>query len=135
VQDAFAGIVAPVGLPNVSVVAPAAGAHVGVPPHVVDAAGVAATWTPVGSASVKVTPVRGAVVVGLFKVKVSVDVPLTAIGLATNAFVMVGFAKVQTLVKVTLSRRTVAALLPLAPTAMTRNVVVATPGATLNERP
>jgi DnaJ-class molecular chaperone len=68
-------MVAPVGLPNVSVVAAAAGDHVGVPPHVVAAAGVAATWTPEGSASVKVTPVRGAVVVGLFNVKVSVDVP------------------------------------------------------------
>src|SRR5512135_861893 len=48
VQPVLAAMVAPVGLPKVSVVAPAMGAHVGVPAQVVLAAGVAATWTPLG---------------------------------------------------------------------------------------
>ena len=43
VQELFAGMLAPVGDPNVRVVAAAAGAHVGVPPQVVEAAGVPAT--------------------------------------------------------------------------------------------
>ena len=43
VQDPLAGMVPPVGDPNVSVVAPAPGAQLGVPPQVVVAAGVAAT--------------------------------------------------------------------------------------------
>ena len=43
VHEPFAGIVPPVGEPKESVVAAAAGAQVGVPPHVVVADGVAAT--------------------------------------------------------------------------------------------
>lgn len=43
VHDPFAGMVPPVGDPNVRVVVPAAGTQVGVPPQVVVADGVAAT--------------------------------------------------------------------------------------------
>src|SRR5438309_11506713 len=85
VQEPLAGIVPPL---NVSDVAAAAGAHV--PPHVVAAAGVAATCTPDGSASVNAAPVSGAAFV-LVSVKVSVETALTAIGLGENAFVIAGF--------------------------------------------
>src|SRR5947209_9940250 len=80
-HDAFAGMTPPL---NVIDVAAAAGAHV--PPHVVAAAGVAATCTPDGSASVNAAPVSGAAFV-LVSVKVSVEAALTAIGLGENAFV------------------------------------------------
>ena len=50
VQEPLAGIVPAA---NTSAVEPAAGAHV--PPQVVAAAGVAATWRPAGNVSVTVT--------------------------------------------------------------------------------
>jgi len=88
VHEPLAGMVPPVGDPNVKIVAPTAGAHVGVPPHVVVAEGVAATCRPVGRVSVNVAPVN-AVVFELDKVNVNVETPLTAIGLGEKTFVMV----------------------------------------------
>ena len=89
VQELFAGIVAPVGDPKVRVVAAAAGAQVGVPPQVVVAVGVAATCRPVGSESVNVAPVN-AIEFEFESVNVSVEVPLSAMGLGKKAFVKVG---------------------------------------------
>ena len=91
VQEPLAGMVAPVGEPNVRVVAAAAGAQVGVPPQVVEAEGVEATCRPAGSASVNVAPVN-AIELEFASVKVRVDVPLTAIGLGRNALVIAGGA-------------------------------------------
>ena len=104
VQELLAGIEAPVGAPKVSVVLPAPGAHVGagIPPHVVAAAGVAATCKPVGNVSVKVTPSR-AIEFELDNVNLSVDVPFTGIGLVKKVFVMVGGVGMAQPVKVTLS--------------------------------
>ena len=102
VQELFAGMDAPVGEPKVRVVAPAPGAQVGVPPQVVVAVGVVATCKPVGNVSVKVTPVR-AMEFELDRVKVNVEVPLTAIGSVPKALVMVGGAGMTQPVKVTLS--------------------------------
>ncbi len=102
VQDPLAGMVAPVGVPNVSVVAAAAGAHVGEPPQVVLAEGTAATWMPDGSESVKVAPVSCALFV-FVSVNVSVDVPLTAMGFGENALAIVGWTAALQPVNVTLS--------------------------------
>src|SRR5438105_13424267 len=84
VQEPLAGIVPPL---NVSDVAAAAGVHV--PPQVVAAAGVAATCTPDGSASVNAAAVSGAVLL-FVNVKVSVEMALTAIGRGANALAIVG---------------------------------------------
>ena len=89
VQELLAGIVPPVGEPNVRVVAPAPGAQVGVPPQVVVAEGVKATCRPVGSESVNVAPVK-AIEFEFVSVNVSVEVPLSAMGLGEKAFVNVG---------------------------------------------
>lgn len=99
----MAGIDAAVGEPKVSVVVPAVGAHVGVPPQVVEAVGVAATWIPEGSESVKFTPVS-TIEFELARVKVSVDIPLIAMGLGENALVMEEGTGVAHPVNVTLSR-------------------------------
>src|SRR5436190_19961869 len=96
VQEPLAGIVPPL---KVSEVAAAAGAHVGDPPQVVLAAGVAATCTPDGSESVKTAPVRAAVLV-LVRVKVSVETPLTATGFGAKALAMVGWTAAAQPVKV-----------------------------------
>ena len=101
-QELFAGIVPPVGDPNVRVVAPAAGAQVGGPPQVVVAEGVEATCSPVGSVSVNVTPVN-AIEFEFARVKVRVEVPLTAIGLDAKALVIVGGLGIAQPVKVTSS--------------------------------
>lgn len=103
VHELLAGIVPPVGDPNVSAVAPAAGAQVGVPPQVVVADGVAATCRPEGSASVNVTPVS-AMEFEFASVNVKVEVPLTAIGLDENALIIVGGLGIAQPVKVTSSR-------------------------------
>jgi hypothetical protein len=103
VHEPLAGIVAPVGEPKVSDVAPDVGDHVGVPPHVVAAEGVAATCKPDGSESLKVRPVS-AIEFELASVKVSVEIPLTAIGLGEKALVIAGGTGVAQPVKVTLSR-------------------------------
>jgi hypothetical protein len=102
VHDPEAGIVAPVVWPKSSVVAPAAGAHEGEPPQVVDAAGVAATSTPDGKVSLNFAPVRGAEL-ELFSVNVSVEVPFTAIGSGENDLLIVGSAGVAHPVKRTSS--------------------------------
>ena len=103
VHEPLAGIVPPVGDPNVRAVAPAAGAQVGVPPQVVEAEGVEATCSPVGSESVNVTPVN-AKEFEFPSVNVKVEVPLTAIGLDENALVIVGGFGIAQPVKVTSSR-------------------------------
>ena len=102
VQELLAGMEAPVGKPKLREVAPEPGFHVGAPPHVVVAVGVAATCKPEGNASVKATPVR-AMEFELERVKVNVEVPLTAMGLVPKALVMVGGTGVAQPVKVTLS--------------------------------
>ena len=89
IHEPLAGMVPPVGDPNVRVVAAAAGAQVGVPPQVVVAEGVEATCRPVGSESVNVAPVS-AIEFEFGRVNVKVEVPLMAIGLGENAFVSVG---------------------------------------------
>jgi hypothetical protein len=71
----------------------AAGAKVGVPQPLVLALGVAATFIApgeVGKVSLKATPVKAVEGFGLVIVKVSVEVPLGAIALGANAFVMEG---------------------------------------------
>ena len=103
VQEPLAGIVPPVGEPNVRVVAPAPGAQVGVPPQVVVAEGVEATCRPVGSESINVAPVS-AIEFEFARVKVSVEVPLIAMGLGKKALVIVGGVGVAQPVKVTLSK-------------------------------
>jgi hypothetical protein len=103
VHELFAGMVAPVGDPNVRFVAPAVGAQVGVPPQVVVAIGVAATCRPVGNASVKVTPVK-AMEFELESVKVRVEVPLTAMESGEKVFVMAGGFGTAQPVKVTSSK-------------------------------
>src|SRR5436305_1255941 len=97
VQEPLAGIVPPL---NVSDVAAAVGAHV--PPHVVAAAGVAATCTPAGSASVNAALVSGAGF-AFVSVNVSVEIPFTAIGLGENALAIAGFTAAPQPVKTTLS--------------------------------
>ena len=94
---------APVGEPNVRFVAAAAGAQVGVPPQVVTAEGVKATCRPVGSESVNVAP-DSTIEFEFVRVKVSVEVPLIAMGLGEKAFVIVGGVGVEQPVKVTLSK-------------------------------
>ena len=89
VQEPLAGMDAPAGEPNVRLVAAAAGAQVGVPPQVVVAVGVEATCRPVGSVSVNVAPVN-AIEFEFASVKVSVEVPLIAMGLGKKALVIVG---------------------------------------------
>ena len=64
---------------NERVVAPAAGANVGVPQPDLVTLGVADTCSPAGRESVKETFVRAALALGLMMVKVRVVVPLTAI--------------------------------------------------------
>jgi len=120
-----AGIEAPVGLPNVNEVLPAVGDHVGVPPQVVVAAGVAATCNPIGNASVKLTPVNGTLF-SFERVKVKVETPPTAIGFGENALVMVGGAATPQPVKITLSR-CISAEAFFAPTTLTLNSVVDDP--------
>lgn len=104
VHELLKGIEAPVGEPKVSVVAPAVGAQVGVPPQVVAAAGVAATCKPVGSVSVNVTPVNALEAFGLDNVKVKVETPLIAMGFGAKAFVIVGGLSAGQPLKITLSR-------------------------------
>lgn len=103
VQELLAGIVPPVGNPKVKLVAPEAGAQVGVPPQVVVADGVLATCKPEGSESVNVTPVN-AKEFEFASVNVSVEEPLTAIGSGENALVIVGGLGMTQPVKVTSSR-------------------------------
>ena len=103
VHELLAGIVPPVGDPKVSVVAAAAGAQVGVPPQVVVAEGVGATCSPKGSESVNVTPVN-AMEFEFARVKLSVEVPLTAMGFGENDFVIVGELGMPQPVKATSSK-------------------------------
>ena len=103
VQELLTGMEAPVGVPNVSVVAPAVGDHVGEPAQVVAAAGVEATSKPEGKVSEKLMPLKATVVFGLARVKVKVEVPLTATGLGEKALVMVGGLGTPQPVNVTLS--------------------------------
>lgn len=122
------GTVPPVGFPNTRLVSPAAGAQVGVPPQVVLAAGIAATSTPLGRASVNVRPDKDTLF-SLVRVKVNVDVPLTAIGSGEKAFASVGGYGTPQPVKMILSMRSVALGFPLLrPLAFTRNRVVLDPG-------
>ena len=103
VQELFAGMVPPAGDPKVRVVAAAAGAQVGDPPQVVVADGVAATCRPEGSESVNVTPVN-AMEFEFARVKLSVEVPLTAMGFGENDFVIVGELGMPQPVKTTSSK-------------------------------
>ena len=80
---------APVVCPKARAVDPALGAHVGEPVPVVLADGVPATCNPTGNVSVNFAPVS-CTVFGLLNVKVSVEVPPTAIGFAEKDFVSVG---------------------------------------------
>ena len=89
VQELLAGIVPPVGLPKINVVAPAVGAQVGVPLQVVDALGVEAASSPVGRVSVNLTPVNGKLF-ELVKVKVNVEVELSAMGFGEKDLVRLG---------------------------------------------
>jgi hypothetical protein len=91
VHDPLAGMLAPVVCPKLTVVDPAAGAHVGEPVQVVLADGVPATCNPAGNVSVNFAPVS-CTVFGLLNVKVSVEAPLTAIGFAEKDFASVGCA-------------------------------------------
>ena len=102
VHEPIAGIVAPVGEPKVRLVAPALGAQVGVPPQVVAADGVEATCSPEGSESVNVAPVN-AMEFEFERVNVSVEIPLTAIGLGEKVFVTVGGFGMAQPVNITLS--------------------------------
>ena len=128
VQEVLAVIVAPVGLPNVSVVAPAVGAHVGLPTQVVAAAGVAATSNPAGNASVKVTPVKFTPTSKfvLVSVNVSVETPLTATGLGEKALVICGGLGTAQPVILTLSISNLL-LLEFAPNALILKDVVEEP--------
>lgn len=101
VQELFAASVAPVGLPKVSELEPAAGDQVGEPPHVVLADGVAATCNPEGRESVKVMPLKATDALGLVMVKVSVETPLTAMGSGEKDLVSVGYWGTPQPVKVT----------------------------------
>lgn len=103
VHELFAGMDAPVGDPKVRAAAAAAGAQVGVPPQVVDAEGVAATCKPEGSESVNVAPIN-AIEFEFESVKVSVDVPLIAMGLDEKVLVIVGGLGTAQPVKVTSSK-------------------------------
>ena len=104
VHEPLAGIVPPAGAPKARVVFPAAGDQVGVPPHVVTAEGIAATCRPDGRASLKVTPVR-LTEFAFDRVKVSVELPFTAMEAGENFFVIAGAVGVAQPVKVTLSRK------------------------------
>ena len=127
----LAGTVPPVGLPNSRLVSPAAGAQVGGPPQVVLAAGVAATSTPAGNASVNVRPVKDTLF-SLVIVKVSVEVPLIAIGSGEKDLVRAGGCGTPQPVMMILSMRRVALGFPLLrPLAFTRNMVVLDPGVTV----
>lgn len=99
VQLLLAGIVPPLKLMTV---APAVGPKVGDPLQVVLADGVAATSRPVGRVSEKAAPVS-ADVLGLVRVKVSVEVPLSTTVLGEKALLRVGFPQP---VKVTSSKYT-----------------------------
>jgi len=90
VQLPLAGIVPPA---KVNVVLPAAGAKVGVPQLLVVTFGVAATSKPAGKASVNATPVNAVPVFGFVIVKVSVEVPPTAIGSGAKFFAIDGALK------------------------------------------
>ena len=103
VNPLLAGIVALIGLPKVSVVAPAVGAQVGVPPQVVLAPGVAATCMPDGKRSVNLTPVN-ATLFSLVSVKVKVELALTAIGSGEKTLVRAGGWGTPQPVKIRLSR-------------------------------
>ena len=98
---------------TVNVVSVAAGAKV--PPHVLLAFGVPATCKPVGSASVKATPVNAVLAFGFVIVKVSVVVPANGIVAAPNALVIVGGANT---VKVAFAVPPVNATGPVAVTAV-----------------
>ena len=89
VPPTLAGMVAPVGLPKVKVVAPTVGFQDGVSPQVVLAFGMTATCRPAGNSSVNRTPVN-ATSFSLVRLKVSVDWPLTGIKSGENDFVSVG---------------------------------------------
>ena len=89
VHDPLAGMLAPVVCPKLNVVVAAVGAHVGEPVQVVLAAGEPATCNPPGRVSVNFAPVSWTLL-ELVSVKVSVDVPLTAIGFGEKALVRVG---------------------------------------------
>ena len=105
VQELLAGIVPPVGDPKIRLVAAAAGAQVGVPPQVVLAEGVEATWSPEGRVSTNATPFN-AIEFGFVSVKTNAEVPLTAIGLEENVLVRVGGFGIAQPVNVTLSTNT-----------------------------
>lgn len=125
VQEPLAGMLAPVGSPKVNEVAAAEGAQVGVPPQVVLAAGVAATCTPDGKASVNLTPVK-ATLLGLVRVKVRVETPLTAIGFGEKDLVSVGWLGTLQPVTTMLSRL-IAAPFGFAPSALILKIVVSDP--------
>jgi hypothetical protein len=89
--DAPAAAFTPVP-PMANVVPPAVAVTVGVPPQLFVTAGVAAMTKLVGSASVKVMPLRDGAPAGFVTVNVNVDVCPTPMVLGLNAFVSVGFA-------------------------------------------
>lgn len=97
-------------VPPVRLILPVPTAAVKVPPHVVLAA--AEMVIPVGSVSLKLTPVK-ATLLGLVKVKVRVDVPPDPIEVGEKALVKVGLLGVPQPVKVTPSISTVCPLLLL----------------------
>lgn len=104
VHDELAAIVAPVGEPKKRVEELEVGDQVGVPVQVVEALGIAATVTPLGSVSEKFTP-DTLMLLGFDKVKVSVETPLTATVAWLKVFVMVTGAGVLQPVKRMLSKK------------------------------
>ena len=98
--------------------------------HVPLTLGVAAIWTPDGNASVKFKPFNAVEPLGLVSVKVSVEVPPTAMVLGEKALSIVGTAvDVAAVSYVTLSKviPKVHAAVPVMVTLVT-NFGVATPG-------
>jgi len=87
VQVPLAAIVPPLKLKLVS---SADGDQVGEPQSVAEASGVPATFTPLGKLSVKATPVNEFPLLGLVIVKVSVEVPFTAIGSVPKLLLILG---------------------------------------------
>ena len=84
---------------NATEAALAAGANVGVPQPLVLAAGSVATVIApglVGNTSVNATPPSAVVGFGLVIVKVSVEVPVTAIGVGEKSLPMLGATTVET---------------------------------------
>lgn len=126
VHELLIGMVPPVGVPKVSEVAPAAGAHV--PPQVVAALGGSATCKPTGRVSVNATPFNGLEVFGLVRVNVSVEIPLIAIGSGEKIFVIVGGLSLgQPWIAILSRSRRASGLFDPAPSAPIRKVVVFVP--------